>query len=208
MDKKTKFRRWLEIVFIYVGVPFSYYLDLIPVDKFIFLSIIFLIYLYIILKDRTLKRNQFRLNASKAWRVIFFRTTIIISFLLSYVWITFPEQFFKLPSQAPRMWVLLMVLYPLWSVIPQEFVFRVYFYHRFSGLIRNRNLFVLINALLFSFSHIIFRNYIALLFTFIASIMFSLTYLRYRSFSIVALEHSLYGNLIFTIGPGEFFYTP
>lgn len=206
MSIKKKILRWSEIIFLYIGIPLLYFFDLLPVHKLFPLIIVFFIYLYIILRDKSFKRHQFRLNGFKAWSMIFYRTSIIIVFLLVYVWKTFPDQLFSLPIEQPSLYALIVLLYPLWSVVPQEFVYRVYFYHRFSGLFGNRNMLVIINAILFSYSHIIFENWVSLVFTFVASIMFSLTYLRYRSFSIIVLEHSLYGILIFTIGPGSFFY--
>lgn len=208
MHIKVKISRWTEIILLYIGIPLLYFYDLLPVHKLLPLIIVFLVYLYIILRDKSFKRHQFKLNGFKAWSMIFFRTSIIVVFLLVYVWKTFPEQLFHMPSGRTFFWLILIVLYPFISVIPQEFVYRVYFYHRFKGLLKNRNLLVLLNAVLFSFSHIIFENWVALIFTFVASIMFSLTYLRYRSFSITVLEHALYGNLIFTIGPGDLFYMP
>lgn len=208
MNIRTKIYRWIEIIFLYIGIPLLFFFDLLPVHKLIPLIIVSLIFLYIILRDKSFKRHQFKLNGFKAWSMIFYRTSIIIIFLLVYVWHTFPEQLFQMPTERTLFWVVLLLMYPLWSVIPQEFVYRVYFYHRFSGLLKNRNLLVILNAIMFSFSHIIFENWVALVFTFVASIMFSLTYLRYRSYSIIVLEHVLYGSLIFTIGPGEFFYMP
>lgn len=206
MSIRKKILRWSEIILLYIGIPLLYFFDLIPVHKLLPLIVVFIIYLYIILRDKSFKRHQFRLNGFKAWTLIFYRTSIIIVFLMVYVWKTFPDQLFSMPLEQPDLWALIILLYPLWSVIPQEFVFRVYFYHRFSGLLGSRNMLVIMNAVLFSYSHIIFENWVAIIFTFVASIMFSLTYLRYRSFSIIVLEHSLYGILIFTIGPGSFFY--
>ncbi len=208
MDISTKIFRWVEILLLYIGIPLMYFFDFLPVHKLVPLIIVSLVYLYVILRDKSFKRHQLKLNGLKAWSMIFFRTSIIIVFLLVYVWKTFPEQLFQMPSERTSFWIVLLVLYPLWSVIPQEFVYRVYFYHRFSGLLKSRNLLVIINAVLFSFSHIIFENWVALIFTFVVSIMFSLTYLRYRSYSMIVLEHALYGSMIFTIGPGNFFYIP
>jgi len=67
-------------------------------------------------------------------------------------------------------------------------------------------LFIFINALLFSFSHIIFNNWLAIILTFFISFLFAYTYKKSNSLLVVSLEHALYGNLIFTVGIGDFFY--
>lgn len=208
MNVKTKIFRWVEICLVYIGLPLLYFFDIIVCHKMVPLLAVFVFYLYVIIRDKTIKRRQFNVNRFKAWRLIFLRSIIIGLFLIIYVSIWFPEQFYQMPTERTRLWLYLIFLYPFWSVLPQEFIYRVYFYHRFKGLVNNRNVLVLLNALLFSFCHIIFRNYVALVLTFLAGIIFSLTYLRHRSFTIVSLEHAIYGSLIFTIGPGDFFYLP
>lgn len=54
--------------------------------------------------------------------------------------------------------------------------------------------------------HIVFNNYIAVVFTFLAGLIFMKTYIDTKSFGLVCIEHALYGNMIFTIGLGEYFY--
>ncbi len=65
---------------------------------------------------------------------------------------------------------------------------------------------MLTNAFLFSFSHIIFRNWLALALTFVGGFLFALTYKRSQSLLTVFIEHTLYGDFIFTVGIGQFFY--
>jgi membrane protease YdiL (CAAX protease family) len=43
--------------------------------------------------------------------------------------------------------------------------------------------------------------------SFFGGLIFAWRYLRTNSFWAVALEHALYGNLIFTIGLGVYFFT-
>ena len=207
LSLRKKVARWIELITLFIGIPLLLDFNILPVYKLVPLLAVFLFYLYILLRDKTFKRKQFRLNGFKAWIMILWRSSIMLLFLLLFTWSVYPEQFLELPLHKPRIWLTLLISYPFVSVIPQEFVFRVYFYHRFTGLIGNRNALILLNALLFSFSHIMFDNWVAPVFAFIASILFSLTYLRHRSFTIVVLEHAIYGLLIFTIGPGAFFYS-
>ena len=204
---RTKTYRWVEILLLYIGMPLLLKFDVLPVFKLIPLFTVFVIYLYILLRDKTFKKRQFRLNGFNAWMMILWRSALMILFLIVFTWLIFPAQYLDLPVNNTLLWMKIVLVYPFFSVIPQELVYRVYFYHRFQGLLGNRYLLVIINALLFSFMHIIFENWVAVVLTFIAGILFSLTYLRYRSFTIVVLEHSIYGLLIFSIGPGSFFHS-
>ena len=101
---------------------------------------------------------------------------------------------------------MIMLFYPLWSAFPQEVIYRTWFFKRYRSLFRRKWIFFLTNALLFSFSHIIFRNWIALALTFVGGFVFALTYYRSRSLMAVFIEHTLYGDFIFTVGIGQFFY--
>jgi membrane protease YdiL (CAAX protease family) len=204
---KFKIGRWLEMIVVFIGVPLLLMFNVLPIYKIIPLLIVFSFYLFVILRDKSFKRHQFRLNGFKAWSMILWRSSIMLLFLILFTWFVFPEQYIYIPIHTPKLWCLLLLYYPLFSVIPQEFIYRVYFYHRFKGLLDNRNILILINATVFSFSHIVFGNRVVLAFTFIASILFSLTYLRYRSYTIVVVEHIIYGLIIFTIGPGAFFHS-
>ena len=47
----------------------------------------------------------------------------------------------------------------------------------------------------------------AVAFSFACGLIFAYRFTRTRSFLAVALEHALYGDLVFTIGLGQFFFT-
>ncbi len=207
LSLRVKLFRWIELVALYIGVPLVVWFKIMPAFKLVPLFIVFIVYLFLLVKDKSFKNRQFRLNGFNAWSMIFYRTAIMAVFLVAFTWYFYPEQYFDLLINNFNLWLRIVLVYPFFSVIPQELVFRVYFYHRFKGLISGKYILILLNALLFSFTHIVFENWVVLIFTFIASILFSFTYLRHRSLVIVSLEHSLYGLLIFTLGPGSFFHT-
>lgn len=98
-----------------------------------------------------------------------------------------------------------MVLYPLLSVLPQEFLFRAFFFHRYQPLFGEGAGIVLASALAFGFVHIIFGNWLAVVLSFFGGLLFATTYRLNRSMPLVWLEHALFGNLIFTIGLGRYF---
>jgi membrane protease YdiL (CAAX protease family) len=62
------------------------------------------------------------------------------------------------------------------------------------------------SAVAFGFAHIILGNWIAVALCTIGGLLFALTYQRSGSLLLVCIDHALFGNFIFTIGLGRFFY--
>ncbi len=119
-----------------------------------------------------------------------------------------PRLFLNFPLQRPETWRMVMLLYPLLSVIVQELVYRTFFFHRYGPLFgHQRWLLVVVNGMLFGFAHVIFANWIAVGGTMAAGILFAYRYETTRSFWAVWLEHTLWGWLVFTVGLGRFFFT-
>ena len=62
------------------------------------------------------------------------------------------------------------------------------------------------SALAFGFVHIIFRNWLAVGLCVLGGALFAFTYHSSQSFLLACLEHAVFGNFLFTIGLGKFFY--
>jgi membrane protease YdiL (CAAX protease family) len=118
-----------------------------------------------------------------------------------------PDRLFSLASERPGLWAKIMILYPMTSVLPQEFAYRVFFFHRYGVLFRSRGSLIFANALAFGFGHVLFRNWIAVGGSFVIGLLLAWRYERTRSFWAVYCEHVLWGWLVFTIGLGVFFFT-
>jgi len=118
-----------------------------------------------------------------------------------------PERFMALPRHNPRLWLLICVLYPLFSVYSQEVIYRAFFFEHSARLLpRVRAPWLLaLNVALFAFAHIVFGNVWAPVLSAAGGLLFATTYLKSRSVMCAALEHSLWGDLIFTIGLGSLF---
>lgn len=125
--------------------------------------------------------------------------------LIGLVLACFPHKLFLFPRTMPLAWAAVLLAYPLLSVYPQELFYRAFFVRRYRHLFPRREWLLLANALVFAWMHLIFRNPFAVVLTLVGGLFFTHTYIRTRSLRLVCLEHALYGNLIFTIGLGEFF---
>ena len=154
--------------------------------------------------DRKLLWNALALPGS----VSQIHTPFILVALLTVlgVWWFSPEKLFSFPRRAPAFWALVMLLYPVMSVYPQTVIYRVFICHRYSALFASPLRLILASAVAFAFVHIIFRNPIAVTFTFVGGLLFAWRNLETRSALTSAFEHSLYGCLMFTVGLGQNFY--
>jgi len=118
-----------------------------------------------------------------------------------------PERFMALPRHNPRLWLLVCVLYPLLSVYPQEVIYRAFFFEHSARLLPGVRVpwLLALNVALFAFAHIVFGNVWAPVLSAAGGLLFATTYLKSRSVMCAALEHALWGDLIFTIGLGTLF---
>jgi uncharacterized protein len=121
-----------------------------------------------------------------------------------------PEAVFRFPRERPALWMLVMCFYPLFSVLPQTIIYRAFFFHRYEPIGQQLQLpawgFILVAGVAFAFGHIIFKNWVAIALTFGGGIIFAFRYYTTRSLLISAIEHALYGQLLFTLGYGLFLY--
>jgi len=117
-----------------------------------------------------------------------------------------PSSFLSLPRQRPQLWLLIMLLYPLVSVLPQEFLYRRYFFRRYQDAFGGPWATIALSAALFGYVHLLFGSWISVAMTAIGGLLFALTYHRTRSLLVCFIEHSLYGCFVFTIGLGQYFY--
>lgn len=122
------------------------------------------------------------------------------------VWRLAPQSLFVLVRHRPWLWALIMLLYPVLSVYPQSLIYRAFLMMRYPALFPSPIALVILSAAMFSFMHIIFRNPVAVILTFIGGLLFAWRYHHSGSLAASTFEHALYGCLLFTLGLGEYFY--
>jgi len=165
--------------------------------------------------DQTWRADLARLPA---WRDVFSILSVFAlcgGALTLFTYVRYPQWFLTFPRSNAPFWLLVMAFYPMISVTTQELVYRVFFFHRYAGAMNGASwLAIGVNAALFATMHaIIFASrgssfhWEAVTISFIGGLIFAYRYTRTRSFLAVWLEHALYGDLIFTVGLGRFFFT-
>lgn len=134
------------------------------------------------------------------------RFIISAAALISLVYLFYPDLAFSFPREKPKLWLVVMLLYPVFSVYPQELIYRTLIFHRYRQLFPSEQTVILASAITFGLVHMIMGNLLAVLISFVGGVIFAKTYSRSNSLLLVSLEHALYGQLIFTIGLGQFFF--
>jgi len=116
-----------------------------------------------------------------------------------------PDRFLDLPIEDPTAWALVLILYPILSVVPQEALFRVFLMSRYKRLFPGRLALVAASALSFGFAHVVMGNWVAPVLSAVGGVFFAYSWTIHRSLKWVVVEHALYGCFVFTIGLGRFF---
>lgn len=117
-----------------------------------------------------------------------------------------PERLFDMAYQKPYFILILFCLYPLMSAFPQELIFCSFFFHRYKPFFKTEKARIIASALVFAYAHVLYINWVAPFLSLIAGLIFAQTYAKTRSLALVTIEHALYGNALFLIGLGWYFW--
>ena len=150
------------------------------------------------------KRVFFRLDKYRLKKSVA-RVIIVTILLIWFTWSVFPDLLLYYPRDDFEDYLITFILYPFASVIPQEIIYRVYYFHRYQKIVPEKYLLMLSNAIIFGLTHWIYGNWIAPIATFLVSWIFIFNYIKSKSLLNVSLEHYFYGLVMFTIGFGYFF---
>jgi len=201
---RTSLYKYIELFVLFVFIPISFLFDYAPWVK-IFIGFIGLVYvIFVLLK---VEKQKIRIAQNINW-VLFFKTTlgkffVIIIFTTLFVWLTNKELLFYVLLNKPKLWVFILFVYSFFSVYPQELIFRTFFFKRYEVLFNNSAILVFVNAFLFALAHVLFKNTLVLVLTFLGGLIFAFSYYKMQSTLLVSIEHAIYGSWLFTVGMGS-----
>lgn len=198
----NKFLLWLEMVVLFVVPPLLIIEKILPPAAIIPGLWVLTLYSVIILrlnKEPIFEVEHGNMKPIYQRYILLSLFTTLILFAIGY------EALFELFYVNPFMLLAIAIFYPLFSALPQEILFRRFFFYRYNGLINKEGLLTL-GALLFAYVHLPFGNYIAVIGSFIGGILFTRSYILTGSIRASWIEHSLYGVSIFAVGLGQYFY--
>ncbi len=202
--------RSIELLVLYVAGPIGFTFLAEPTGwLFPAIWIWCLLCIALLLPDKRFERKRlFNLRGVRpVITLVLWRFGALVGPIALVVWLFAPERFLELPQANPRLWLMIMALYPLFSVYPQEVIFRTFFFQRYAPLFRTPWTMIIASGLLFAFAHILFRNWIAVAMCIPGGIFFAHTYHKSNSTLAAWIDHTLFGCLVFTIGLGSYFFT-
>jgi membrane protease YdiL (CAAX protease family) len=202
-----KFWLRVEFLFLFVAIPLLINFDPHTFHPFLLLGLVLVYILFLNLRLKKIRKKKiFTFYHHHHLLLPDISKRIFASLAVMIVFIIFYDHYlmFNMIKKDPWSWLILIVLYPILSVVPQEIVYRSFFFARYKKIFAKYFL-VFMSAASFSFAHIIFHNYIAVIFTFIGGLYFAISYQQTKSLLLVVVEHSIYGMFLYTIGFGEFF---
>ncbi len=198
-----------ELALLFFVIPILLFLDITPIIK-IGSLISAIIYVVIISKKNKIFsfKQLLSIKLKSEWKTLLLSSSIVLGSSLIFMYFWHPEDLFIVVKKKPLLWLAILLFYAILSVIPQELLYRSYFFTRYEDLFKNRNYLIALNIIVFPIAHLMFNNPLVLLVTFIGGIFFTLTYNRTKSLLLTSLEHAIYGNWLFTIGMGEMLAFP
>jgi len=201
--------RWLECAILFGLLPLIMYLFREQLSTLILpmVTLISIVCVTLLYRDKRFKRFRltnhtgFKLNIKRVF--LFFSLLVLISFLIYVLFFQLPP--FNFVLNGTSSWLMLILLYPIFSALPQELIFRTFLFHRYKRIIPNKHHRMLLSSFCFGLAHLMYGNLVAVGLSMAAGYCFCITYAVSRSTLLVALEHSLWGVWIFTLGLGSYF---
>lgn len=197
-------RKALEFFIIFILVPVSFAISYSPWIKLALGVLGFGYIIYVLLK---VEKKQFKiaphLNWKRFWKETLIKLLVIINITTVFVWLTNNDALFYVLLNKPKLWVFILFVYSVFSVYPQELIYRTFYFERYNNLFKNKRLLIFVNAIVFSLGHIFFKNTLVMVLTFLGGLLFAFTYAKTKSTLLVTTEHAVYGCWLFTVGMGE-----
>ena len=204
-----KWPLYIESILLFILLPVSF-LWAYPFYLKVLVAVAAFVYVLIVL-FRVEKPKRTSISRTE-WISWVKRTTIVFGCIcvasIFYVYTFAPAQLFYVPIHKTKLYVLILGVYTVLSVWPQEIVYRTFFITRYRLLFSNNTQRIFINALVFACAHLFLRNLLVLIITFVGGLLFAYTYIKKPSTLLVSIEHALYGNWLFTVGLGNMLAFP
>jgi membrane protease YdiL (CAAX protease family) len=200
----------VEMLVMFVVIPTLYWQKVVRLPLIAGILTFAALCLVLLLTDKTFdRRSLWRWEGMRReWKRIVVQWLVAGTFLALGTWLYAPERMFSFLRARPDVYIFVMLAYPVFSVYGQEMIYRVFFFHRYEQLLTRGWMRVALSALFFGYVHIMFsaNPVISVVLSGLGGVLFAWTYERTRSCAAAGFEHALYGDTIWTVGLGTFFY--
>ncbi len=201
--KSTQYKL-IEFFLLFIVFPISLALNILIEIKLVIGVLGFAYIVFVLLR---IEKNRFKIAPNLNWKQ-FLKQTFVKLLLIAiittiYMWLVDKEHLFNVMLYKSKLWLFILFFYSFFSVYPQELIYRTFFFQRYKSLFSNQNLFIFVNAILFSLAHLFFKNTLVIVLTFLGGLLFAITFSRTKSTLLVSIEHAIYGCWLFTVGMGN-----
>lgn len=128
-------------------------------------------------------------------------------FLGIFTYLVYEDRFFVFPIDKPNAALIFILMYPLLGALPQEIIFKCFFFQRYRSVFPGSLSLIMFNGLSFGLFHLWYANIIAPIFSIFAGMILAYRYLKTKSLLAISIEHSLMGIFLYIVGLGWFFYS-
>lgn len=208
-ENRARWLEWFELAAVFGLLPFLLSLGTpAPLRRAVLFAACF--YALFRLKGRVDWKRLWAKPWKGWWKGPLIRAALAAAGLTAWVLLLEPGEFLNFPRQRPGLWLLVMLLYPPLSVAPQEIIYRVFIFTAHRRALASPFMRVAVSAILFGWLHIIYAGSFAVLTSTAAGLCLGLNYNahedRQGALWPLVLEHALYGQLVFTLGLGRYFF--
>ena len=168
-------------------------------QNFLILFLICLCLFIYIFNKENLKITYFSKNKNAYKKFLFIDLSLFV-ILVFFLNATGQVKLIFLDLKHLHYLILLFLIYLIFSVIPQEIIFRYYFFIRYKNVFKNKYILITTNSLVFSIFHVIYFDLKIIFITFLGSLIFSINYIKFNSLILVILQHFFFGQILFVLG--------
>jgi membrane protease YdiL (CAAX protease family) len=141
------------------------------------------------------------------WRAIAAFAGVTLATALAVSWVTTGGRPLAFAAANPALLLMIVLLYPVFSALPQEVVFRPLWFRRYGEVMPAGPAGLVLNAAAFAFAHLMYWSWIVAGMTFFGGLAFAWAYARRGSFAMAVVMHAVAGQIVFALGLGMFFYS-
>ncbi|NNU81620.1 CPBP family intramembrane metalloprotease [Halovulum dunhuangense] len=198
-------RLWVEFLALFVGIPLALAYVLPPDAMFTLLFALTAV--GVILLHRTPGFSWRELVSGPIpWRFVLGFSVLTAVIAGTATWVLFPGNLLAMPRHNTDLWLAILALYPVFSALPQEILFRPLFFRRYGGLFPSMPVALAVNTFVFALAHLMYGHPLVLAMTASGGLAFAWAYAVKGSFPAALLLHALAGQIVFTSGLGVLFY--
>lgn len=200
-------RLWAEFLALFVGVPAAMALFFGRYSLFAALWLLAAVALGLLLRTPGFTwRSLLRGPVIREWPLIAGFSAVSALGIAAAVQALTPYSLLGMPLYATELWLMILLLYPPLSALPQELIYRTLFFERYGALFPSAALAIAANGALFGLGHLFFMNPFTIGATALTGAAIAWAYLRARSTLLAWTLHAIAGQLVFTLGLGRYFY--